>query len=111
MSWSFFGYAVIFLVVLLVLVRLWEARAIILTLLVFGTIAYFVTNRIVKNRDMSDDNVKKTTISVTTKSLKKIIEFCDGVDEYNARREKEFNERYNPVSKRPKPESEGFVVE
>lgn len=111
MSWSFFGYAVIFLIVLVVLKNVWRLRATILFLLVFGTIAYFVTNRIVKNRDMSDDNVKKTTISVTTKSLNKIIEFCDGVDEYNARREKEFNERYNPVSKRPKPEPEGFVVE
>ena len=111
MSWSFFGYAVIFLVVLFVLIRIWALKSIIMLLLVFGTMAYFITNRIVKNRDMSDGNVKKTTIDVTVKSLNKIVSLCNALDEYNDRKEKEFIEQYNPVSKRPKPEPEGFVVE
>jgi len=107
-SWSFFGYAAIFIVVMIILHQLWFIRHILIALLILGSLAYFITNYKLRNADMSDENVKKTTKSIIHKTrinMRKTTAFLEKMNTMTSAPEP--NENVQPE---PKPEPEGFVT-
>ena len=108
-SWSFFGYAVILLIVVIVLHQLWFMRGVLIFILIFGTLGYFVTNLVVRNRDLSDGYVKKTTKMVFTKVMNTVEKTCNALEAWD-------NKPYDlgeeiKQEPEPEPEPEGFVTE
>jgi len=101
--WSFFGYAVIFLIVVIALYQIWYMRGVLILILILGTIGYFVTNLVVRNRDLSEGNVKKTTKIVVTKVRNAVKKTCTALEESR-------NKPYD-LGEEIKPEPEGFVTE
>lgn len=97
--WSLFGYLVIFFIVVVVLYYLWSMRVVILGLAILGIFGYFITNHVLRDADMSENNVKKTTLMVLLKA-DKVIDF---MEEWNHSTE------YDTVQE-PEPEPEGFAV-
>lgn len=101
---SFLGYAAIFLFVVIVLYFLWSMKYVLIGLVIFGTLGFFITNFVLRNADMSDKNVIKTTISVVNRADR----IFDRVNNF------EINPRKHADTKVVKPkieedEEEGFV--
>ena len=108
--WSLFGYAVIFVVVIIVLHQLWFMRKFLFAILILGTVGYFITNFVLRNKDMSEGNVKKTT-KIVYHTIKNGIEKTTSVlQEWNGNSVQSEPGKKLEESK-SKPESEGFVTE
>lgn len=103
--WSLFGYAVVFLIVSFIILKLWALRYIIFTVLIVGTLAFFITNYKLRNADMSDENVKKTTEETLIKGKC----YLDKLNNFMEKANKLTYPDKTPKSK-PVPEPEGFAV-
>lgn len=106
--WSLFGYAVVFVLVIIALHQLWFMRKLLFAMLIFGTLAYFITNFALRNTDMSEGNVKKTTQTVIRKIKRGVEKTTQTLDRW------EKNDFGDPkrYKKPEEPEKdEGFVTE
>jgi len=65
---SFLGYAAVFTLVVIGLYLLWSMKYILIGLTILGTLGFFITNFVLRNADMSDKNVIKTTIAVVNRT-------------------------------------------
>ena len=107
--WSLFGYAVIFVIVIIALHQLWFMRKFLLAVAIFGILGYFITNYVLRDADMSEGNVKKVTKTVIRKVQK-------GINKTNATLDKweksDFGDSGAQTQPKTEPkEDEGFVTE
>ena len=110
---SFFGYAAVFVVVVIILSQIWSMRKFLVYIAVFGILGYFITNYYLKGADMSEGNVKKTTKNIVNKIFDATEKFDNAMERYFANHDREVQlelQQEKLKNKKPDPEPEGFAV-
>ena len=104
---SLFGYLAVALVVAFVLFRLWELKGVIIFLVMLAIPTYFITNYILKDADMSEENVKVKIIKVMTKTNIFLDDVNMFLKKMNSSSDDYLDEPREESDKEPEPE--GFV--